>query len=101
MKTVVLAGVLALTSCATVNPAIPPSAEARLLEICRTEPLLHAAFLALSPQVSPRAVAAEADAHRIVRAVCANPPTDAATALAAVLTATAAIVAATAEAKGS
>lgn len=103
MRHLVLAGVaLALAACSTVNPSIPPSAEARLRQVCRAEPLLHGAFVALSPRVSPRLVAAEAKAHRAARAICEDPPHDAATALAAALQATAVIAAAQIQAaKGS
>lgn len=75
----------ALAGCVSANPQIPVPVSAQLARICQFEPLAHTAFVVLSQQaaLSPQLIAAERSAHIVVTRICADPPTDAATALAA------------------
>ncbi len=85
----------ALSGCVSANPQIPVPMSAQLARICQAEPLAHAAFIAFAAgNASPSVIAAERNAHLVVTRICANPPTDAASALAAASAAYADVLAA-------
>lgn len=86
----------ALSGCVSANPQIPVPVSAQLARICQYEPLAHTAFVVLTQDraVSPQIIAAERNAHIAVTRICANPPTDAASALAAASAAYADVLAA-------
>jgi len=86
----------ALSGCVSANPKIPVPVSAQLARICQFEPLAHAVFLAAmsTGYVRSSLVQRELAAHQTVTRICANPPTDAATALAAASAAYADVLAA-------
>lgn len=85
----------ALSGCVSANPQIPVPVSAQLARICQHEPLAHTAFIAFAAgNSSPQLIAAERNAHLVVTRICANPPTDAASALAAASAAYADVLAA-------
>lgn len=101
MKTIaVVACAAALSSCVVANPQIPVPVSAELARICRAEPVVHAAFAVLASQgmVPARLISAERHAHLVVTRICADPPTDAASALATASAAYADVLAAQATA---
>ena len=83
---------IALVACADAlsarttmaNPEIPVPVSAQLARICQYEPLVHTAFVVLMQNraVSAQLIAAERNAHIVVTRICADPPTNAASALA-------------------
>ncbi|KAA0970791.1 cell wall anchor protein [Aureimonas fodinaquatilis] len=101
MKRVLIAAAaaLALTGCANMDGLIQ-SKQDELAQICRTEPIIHAAFVAIAADgsISKRIVQAELEAHTTIAAICANPPTDTATALATAAEAYARVLSARAKA---
>ncbi|MEF2554048.1 hypothetical protein VQ042_22360 [Aurantimonas sp. A2-1-M11] len=97
MKPIALVACAAtLSACTTVNPQIPVPVSAQLARICQFEPLAHTAFVVLSQQAAllPQLIGAEWNAHLVVTRICADPPTDTATALAAASAAYADVLAA-------
>lgn len=88
-----LAGVLALSGCATLDQAIGDK-QAEFANICRNAPVIHAAFVvaASGGSISQNVINREAQAYAIVEKTCANPPKDSAQALIAVAEAYATIL---------
>lgn len=82
-----IAAALALAGCAGTiqGGTTEEKAFAIFGQICAAEPVMHAAFITLSPgRVGTRVIEAEAKAHIIVSGTCAASPTDWQSALAAV-----------------
>jgi len=97
MKVIALvACAAALAGCVSANPQIPVPVSAQFARICQHEPLAHALFLAATRAgyIRSSLVQRELVAHQTVTGICANPPTDAASALAAASAAYADVLAA-------
>lgn len=96
MKTfiAVAAVAVAVTGCASIDNYLGSKQE-EFARICRTEPLVYAAYVSLVPNPS-RSVH---EAHEVVTEVCKNPPADSSQALIAVSNAFAKVLAARSQAE--
>lgn len=97
MRTIAVASVVALglSGCATLDEYLGGTQE-ELARICRTEPLVYAAYVGFDPTPS-RSVQ---EAHQVVTDICANPPADSAQALVVVSNAFAKVLSARAKVEG-
>lgn len=93
MRTLLAVPALALALAGCQSLASPNGGT--LAGICAQEPLAYAAFQIFAPRADPQIVLRVDQAHAIVRGLCASPPTDLASGLAAALSAYAIIQRAT------